>query len=171
MVSSITVANQFIHLAKQDGRYLTPMQILKLVYIAHGWSYGFFDEPLIDDTIEAWKYGPVIPALYQAIKKYGNKEITSAIDFPLLQRFTQETLNNEQQKVVNFVYKKYGKLSGIELSMLTHQDNTPWSVVFNPYSWGGRISDSTIHTHYKELYRQLMKDYEQQQTSHSTSVY
>ncbi len=163
MVNSIAVANQFIHLAKQDGRYLTPMQLLKLVYIAHGWSYGFFNEALIDDDIEAWKYGPVIPALYQAIKKYGNQEITSSIDLPFLQRRSHnENLSEENKKVVDFVYKKYGHFDGIQLSMLTHQSNTPWSEVFDPYSWGGKIPDAIIHRHYKELYDQLIKDYEQQ---------
>ena len=54
MVSSITVANEFISLAKKDGYYFTPMQLLKLVYIAHGWMFGFFNEPLIDDDIEAF---------------------------------------------------------------------------------------------------------------------
>ena len=91
MVSSITVANEFISLAKKDGYYFTPMQLLKLVYIAHGWMFGFFNEPLIDDDIEAWKYGPVIPNLYQAIKNYGSRQIEDIINLPFLKRFQ----NNE----------------------------------------------------------------------------
>lgn len=73
---SRTIANHFIALAEIEGRTITPMTIQKLVYLAHGWSLGLFDEPLIDDTVEAWEYGPVIPSLYNAFKKYGNNPIT-----------------------------------------------------------------------------------------------
>ncbi|AWY21255.1 DUF4065 domain-containing protein [Moraxella bovis] len=174
MVSSIAVANQFIRLAKQDGKYLTPMQILKLVYIAHGWSYGFFNKPLIDDTIEAWKYGPVIPELYQTIKKYGNTEITQDISYPWLgigNILNNNQLDDDQQKVVNFVYKKYGHFDGIQLSMLTHQNNTPWSEIFNPHSWGDVIPNHTIHKHYKQLYNQLVATYEQQHSNNQSTIH
>lgn len=169
MVSSITVANQFIRLAKQDGKYLTPMQLLKLVYIAHGWSYGFFNEPLIDDDIEAWKYGPVIPALYQAIKKYGNTAITQDISYPWFK--SEDSLSENNAKVINFVYKKYGHFDGIQLSMLTHEQGTPWSEVFNPLSWGDKIPNSIIHTHYKRLYHQLVVTYEQQYSNNQSAVH
>lgn len=36
MKSSLTVANEFIKLAGEAGESLTPMQVLKLVYICHG---------------------------------------------------------------------------------------------------------------------------------------
>lgn len=163
MVNSVTVANEFINLARKDGRYFTPMQLLKLVYIAHGWMFGFFNKPLIDDDIEAWKYGPVIPNLYQAVKKYGNRPIDEAISLPLWERIQgQQSLDEEEQKVVKFVYKKYGHFDGIQLSMLTHQNDTPWSEVFDPYSWGDRISNNVIHRYYKNLHSELVKEYEQQ---------
>ena len=172
MVSSITVAKEFINLAKNDGRYFTPMQLLKLVYIAHGWMFGFFNEALIDDDIEAWKYGPVIPNLYQAIKSYGNRQIENIITLPFFQRFqNNESMNEEQKKVVEFVYKKYGKLDGIKLSMLTHQANTPWDKVFDEFTWGKRIPNAEIHQHYRNLYQEMIQDYEQLHYSNSPSTF
>jgi uncharacterized phage-associated protein len=56
-----TVANRFLELAEAEGRSLTPLQLMKLVYIAHGWMLGIHQRPLIKDHIEAWKLGPVIP--------------------------------------------------------------------------------------------------------------
>jgi uncharacterized phage-associated protein len=48
------VANEFIRLAAEDGRTLTPLQIIKLVYIAHGWMHrrlvklgGGIDAPVV----------------------------------------------------------------------------------------------------------------------------
>ncbi len=54
------VANEFIKLAKKHGKKpLTHMQLQKLVYIAHGWSFALGEEeaPLIADTVEAWDWG------------------------------------------------------------------------------------------------------------------
>ena len=61
MYDSRTVANEFLKLADKDNDTLTPMQLLKLVFIAHGWCLGLLGRHLIKDSIEAWQYGPVIP--------------------------------------------------------------------------------------------------------------
>src|SRR5438552_18215648 len=73
------IANFFIETAAAEGKKLTPLQLIKLVYFAHGWYLGLTGEPLIDEPPEAWRYGPVIPSLYHALKDYGNGAITSKI--------------------------------------------------------------------------------------------
>ena len=160
MVSSIAVANEFIRLGKENAVYFTPMQILKLVYIAHGWTYAFFNKPLIDDRIEAWKYGPVIPDLYRKIKSYGNGKIEQEIHVTRsLFNKDDNDLTEDEEKVIKFVYKKYGKLDGIDLSMITHQAGTPWSETFDSKSWGDIIPNSVIHSHYKQLLEKITAEY------------
>ena len=41
------IANYFLEKAKAEGNSLTPMQVQKLVYFAHGWYLGLFGEPLL----------------------------------------------------------------------------------------------------------------------------
>ncbi|MCC7437458.1 MAG: DUF4065 domain-containing protein [Armatimonadetes bacterium] len=72
------VGNSFLDIALKDGTALTPMKLLKLVYIAHGWHLGIMGKPLISDEVQAWKYGPVIPKLYSralSLRNSGNMEI------------------------------------------------------------------------------------------------
>lgn len=67
--SAKAVANEFLHLAKDEGRSVTPMQLLKLVYFAYGWYWAFADDRLLDERVQAWKYGPVVPSVYHEFER------------------------------------------------------------------------------------------------------
>lgn len=145
-VSSQTVANRFIAIAKERGKYLTPMQVLKLVYLAHAWELGYTGNPLISDRIEAWKYGPVVPALYETIRAYRAAPIPHPVPSP-----QNEILSAEQNAMIERVYNTYEGMNGVQLSNLTHQKNTPWDMIYNQGAgdWA-EIPDSVIKEFYKK---------------------
>jgi uncharacterized phage-associated protein len=62
------VADAILKIAKEQGKPLTPLKLMKLVYIAHGWHMAIENQDLFNNRIEAWKYGPVIPDLYQVTR-------------------------------------------------------------------------------------------------------
>ena len=51
----------------------TPMHIIKLVYLSHGWMLGLHDTPLLWEPVEAWQYGPVVPSVYHLYKGWGGR--------------------------------------------------------------------------------------------------
>ncbi|WP_439476522.1 Panacea domain-containing protein [Brevundimonas sp.] len=144
-----TVANEFFRLAQESGRPLTPMQYVKLTYIAHGWSLALRGSPLISEPVEAWKFGPVIPHLYQRLKHYGAGPVTAPIGDALWA--PAEALDEDTRGLLRGVFEKYGSLNGIQLSHLTHKPGTPWSAVYDPEGWGEQIPDSLIREHYTNL--------------------
>lgn len=145
-----TVANRFIELAKQDGgRLLTPMQIIKLSYMAHGFSLAIRNRPLLNEAVEAWRYGPVIPSLYSKLKSFGN----GGVDKLLSRLFTSEALASEDTELIDAVYEKYGKLTGGQLSFLTHKNGTPWHEAYQPNEYGIELDDGVIGRHYADLLR------------------
>ncbi|MFT4076880.1 MAG: DUF4065 domain-containing protein [Asticcacaulis sp.] len=146
---STTVAQEILNIANSSGVHLTPMQLVKLTYIAHGFSLALDNAPLISDRIEAWKYGPVIPPLYKAVKRYGNGIIQGPIDNALWTR--SESVEGEDRQLIKEVFDKYGKLSGIQLSYLTHRTGTPWQRTFRPDGWSDGISNDLIKEHYKDI--------------------
>jgi uncharacterized phage-associated protein len=146
--SANAVANEFIRLAKEDdSRAFTPLQLIKLVYIAHGWMLGIYQRPLIRERVEAWKYGPVIPSLYHSLKRYGADFVSG----PLYLHRKNPEFDDEQKELIAEIFRAYGRLTGIELSTLTHQQGTPWSDTWIPGSQGRVIPNDLIAEHYKRL--------------------
>ena len=69
------VANSLISLAHDAPRKITPMQAMKLVYFCHAWMLALLHKPLIEQPVEAWRYGPVVPEVYRSLRRYGGEPI------------------------------------------------------------------------------------------------
>src|SRR3546814_15090645 len=69
------VANYMLERAESEGRHLTPMKLLKLVYIAYGWSLALLRKKLFDEQFRAWDHGPVVRSLYHEFKHFGGSAI------------------------------------------------------------------------------------------------
>ena len=61
------VANALITKGVEAGSPLTPLQIGKLSYIAHGWMLGLYGRCLFRQAVLAWLYGPVVRDIYFAV--------------------------------------------------------------------------------------------------------
>jgi len=139
-LSSKTVANYFLEMGQKEGILIDPLKLQKLVYLAHGWSLLFLNRPLIKEKIEAWRYGPVVPELYQEFKKFGASPITEfARPVPLE---STNGIDPQTKSLLYAVWQKYGSLSPIQLSVLTHEPGSAWDLaqrrgVFLP--WRGPV--------------------------------
>lgn len=153
MSSAILVGDYVV--ASGEGRY-TPMQVLKLAYIGHGFSLAINEKPLFHDRIEAWKYGPVIPNLYRIISKYKgdpiprmyicNSPVGSAVATER-KRHLGDMLD-ENKKVLDDVLDGYGKYDGLELSDITHAKGSPWDYCFDPNDLNKEIPNKVIKEYY-----------------------
>ena len=161
------VANYFLDLGTVDGESITPMKLQKLLFYAHGWHLALTGEPLISDTIEAWFYGPVVPSVYNAFKRYGNEPIDApaqaialngdaiVVETPELPAGEAHQATRDILKRVWEVYKSY---SATQLSSMTHTPDAPWSQVVKPYQgkvpFNLEIPDNLIRRHFVGLVEQ-----------------
>ena len=143
--SAADIANRFILLAHNAGTALTPMQLLKLVYLSHGWMLALYNKQLIEEDVEAWTYGPVIRDLYHDLKIYRSQ--------PVINRLASkgQQLGGQELHLIDQVYQIYGKRSGPQLSALTHMPNTPWDITRKSYGAGAIIPQKLIKKHFVEL--------------------
>lgn len=134
---------------------LTPMKLIKLTYICHGWHLALLDSPLIFEPVQAWKYGPVVESLYRAFKHNGNAEIPkesakNLLDFP-------SDIKNGTKEIMQAVWEKYSPLTAIYLSSLTHQPGTPWERVWNNEGGNSRNGAIIPDEKIKEFYKQKVQ--------------
>ena len=147
--SAITIADEILKIAKAHGQTVSPMKLMKLVYIAHGWALAVLRRDLFNNRIEAWPYGPVIPDLYHATKRYGAREIPLGdVGAP-----SEVLVDRETRAFLESVYRLYGNYSAIGLSDMTHQAGTPWQKQYVPGKRGIEIPDQLISEHYEGLLR------------------
>ena len=150
------IANEFLERAEDAGRSLTPMQLQKLVYFAHGWHLAIFERPLIDEPVQAWTWGPVISDLYHEFKKFGASSIEN---WALLSRFEMgNPPTGESAKLIDKIWEVYRGFTGPQMSAMTHKDGTPWSEVWqslteaNPSPISGNlIENKKIAEHFVSL--------------------
>jgi len=150
MYDVLRVADAILKIAKANNQTLTPMQLVKLTYIAHGWSLGLRSKALFGNRIEAWQYGPVIPDLYQVTKPYGR----NPIPLDAIGDVEDISLAPDDKRFIEQVFAKYGHLDGIALSYLTHKAGSPWSNVYDQRSsqrQRAQIPDELIARHYLEM--------------------
>lgn len=148
MADARIVANRFLELAREERKALTPMQLLKLVYIAHGWMLGLNNRSLINQPVEAWQYGPVVRDVYNGVRHYGRNSVSADIWAPT------GGLDYLEDDMVKQTYALYGDMDGIALSNITHMPNTPWAQTYKPNSFGTRIDNDLIAAHYQRLMRE-----------------
>ncbi|MBB4842494.1 putative phage-associated protein [Paucibacter oligotrophus] len=146
---SLAAAQFMLNLAQgTSDPSLTPMQLLKLVYIAHGYMLGQHGRPLLDEPVQAWQYGPVVPSVYRAIKDYRSSPV------PRVPGARPMDFDEEEKAAMERVVNKYGRTAGTVLSAATHRPGTPWSQTWQPTQKGSCISNDLIEAFYAELLRQ-----------------
>jgi uncharacterized phage-associated protein len=81
---------------------------------------GLYRRHLINEPVEAWRYGPVLPNLYQKIKQFRSNPVI-CIDSECVSQF-----DDDENDIIKQVYEIYGSWNGIQLSELTHEKDSPW---------------------------------------------
>jgi uncharacterized phage-associated protein len=104
----------------ERGDIISNLKLQKLLYYLQGYHLAFFNEPLFEDGLEAWTYGPVVPDIYHRFKDWGPKAI-------ILDPAThsQIELHPEEEDMFEQVMSEYGKFSAIKLMEMTHRE-LPW---------------------------------------------
>ena len=114
----------------------THLKLEKLTYFCYAEYLCLKKEKLFNDTIYAYRLGPVIDSVYKKYRKkaflkeednkviYDDKENSSAIK----SRIIASKNGLDKISIIEKTLKKYGHLKASDLVNLTHRDNSPWYI-------------------------------------------
>ena len=112
------VADFLLLKAREKNKFLTNLEVQKLVYYAQAWHLAYYDKPLYDDPILAWQHGPVVHSVYKRFKGFKREAITMALDSPPVPP-------REVSNLLCEVIDGYSKYTAWQLRNQTH-DESPW---------------------------------------------
>ncbi len=119
-MASLTVADVAQYILDKKG-VMSAMKLHKLVYYSQAWALVWDDEPLFEETIEAWANGPVVRDLYTIHK--GMYQVSAAT----FAQFAQNKLSKNKKETIDTVLEAYGDKSTQWLSDQTHSER-PWII-------------------------------------------
>ena len=140
---ALDIAKKLIFKAQNDepngGERLTNLKLQKLLYYQQGFHLAFFGTPLFAEDVEAWMYGPVVPAVYDEYSAYGSSA--------LLEVKEPVSLSENEEELFNEVYDAYREFSAIGLMNRTHSER-PWLDAV-PHDRGTVISQESMMSYFK----------------------
>lgn len=160
--NALAVANYFIDIAQKKQKGTRPLKLMKLVYIAYGYSLALLDKSILDprfDKVEAWKLGPVIPSVYHSFKMYGKYPISKKTTFIVSKddgiSIEEPKLTDEDvKKICSLVWDKYSPHSDSQLVTILHGVGTPWGRVYEE-GMNREIPETLTKAYYTKLINRL----------------
>jgi uncharacterized phage-associated protein len=142
--SAFAVANWFLGKAEEQNKQLTIARLQDFVYLAYGWYYAYYDEPLFDDVIFATWRGPAVATLATLFQGNSKKPINHRIKIfqddkvevwePSVYLTQNETNNNNEERktiekkiesVLAMVWDGYSELSHSQLLLILYRSTSP----------------------------------------------
>ena len=140
---ALDIAKKLIFKAQNDepngGERLTNLKLQKLLYYQQGFHLAFFGTPLFDEDVEAWMYGPVVPAVYDEYSAYGSSALPEVKE-PV-------SLSEDEEELFSEVYDAYREFSAIGLMNRTHSER-PWLDAV-PHDRGTVITQESMMAYFK----------------------
>lgn len=133
MPSTYAVCQEILRLGKERKpaiNDISPMKLIKLVYISHGINLAVLGKPLFNEDVMAWQYGPVIVSIYEKVKKYKRDPIHPD-EFG--DADAEEDMYEGNRKAIECAMDIYGELEAGQLSKI--------------------IPNEDIRKHYREILR------------------
>jgi uncharacterized phage-associated protein len=121
MIDCLNAARYFIARAYEEGMEaeMTNMKVQKLLYCAQSLHLALYGEPLFNEEIQAWRYGPVCPPAYRYYSKFEAEQL------PFPKKESLSEVPDEEKQLLEETWQYFGGYHAFRLSGMTHLE-FPW---------------------------------------------
>lgn len=115
-----------VTLAEASGWSLTNLELQKMLYIAQMTYMGENGgKPLFADDFQAWKLGPVVPAVYNRARDYGSAPVRNLFH-------KKGPISSKKVQILKEVYDDLRGRDAWDLVAITHWSGGAWYKNFTP---------------------------------------
>lgn len=140
----LEICRHVINYSNEKDYGISNLKLQKVLYLIQ--AYFLIDKTknasCFDDKIEAWDFGPVVPAAYHEYKQYGSGDIPTIDSYILFDtdniwntervKFNDDVITDEDKNRINKVVDKFSGYSATDLVAITHRQS-PWMDAYVPY--------------------------------------
>ncbi|MBX3230456.1 MAG: DUF4065 domain-containing protein [Labilithrix sp.] len=124
--AALTLADWICATAPSQPDLLTHLKLQKLAFYCYGALLAFgLERELGTIEFQAWKHGPVSPAMYRKFQPCGRE--------PILFQVHKPSLDVQVEAVASDVVNVYGRLTAWQLREESHLEN-PWTSAYDDTS-------------------------------------
>lgn len=147
------IAQIFVNKGIEEGNPVTQMKLQKMVYFAHGLYLAAYNkQPLIKETFQAWKFGPVVPDIYHTYKFYGSTPINDTKWILRSDVNPDDTpIDENARKIIDYTWNTLKGINAVKLSNWTHQEGSPWAQHYVPGVNETFIPNDEIGTYFERF--------------------
>lgn len=142
MFSALDIAKYVLKRQEEYPMGISNLKLQKLLYYIQAYHLVFTGNPIFEDAIEAWEYGPVVPDVYKYYKSYGFDLLPVPPDKIQID-------NVDSIGVISSVLSTYGDRTAMELVYKTHTED-PWMNSYQPGE-NNVIPHSLLKKYYKKF--------------------
>lgn len=124
--SGLAIADYFIERALADGKTISKVHVLEMIYFAQAFGFVQLNRRLIRDDFYAWRFGPVETQTYEAFKMYTDNITTTSGRTSDEQRDLRK--HGEIVDFLNMLYRILIDANSVALNNLTRIAGGPWYV-------------------------------------------
>lgn len=121
MCKAIEIAKYIVSKCVDDGYPISNLQLQKILFFIQKYYLQKYNSPLFSDSIEAWRFGSVIPEVYYYCG-YGAMKITL---------IEPSEFSPQGSNIIDNIITKKHMLNPWDLVDETHKSGGAWDKIYN----------------------------------------
>ena len=129
--SPTMIANNILSRAFAEKAYMNPMKLQKILYFVASEYQKATKRPLLEEPFSTWAYGPVVYSVYDEFRSFSKDNIKRYARDARGDVFVIDEAQDIELKVaLDRVWDKTKDMGAVELSEITHLQNSAWDKAF-----------------------------------------
>lgn len=137
MYAALDIAKYVVTKCKRDGKPISNLQLQKILYYIQR-DYLRSGSIAFQDSIEAWRFGPVVPKVYYYFCGAGSMPLIPLVEFE------GNTISAYDKIRIDRIVEEKRKLSAWSMVSETHHEGGAWDITYQNGKGYRRVIDINL---------------------------